>query len=349
MNGVSQPTDKPPRVYKVKITKVAEINPEYVPNCLEYGLHLVTWFRVLRRFINGQQSQDESVLTVLTVRHCGFIHRSSLIDYIKALNVVIRMLPIQTNPFNARSFFTNTETRDVGFGFQLWRGYFQSLRAGPGRLLLNIDLSTDMFYKPGPLIDIALEVLKQRDPNMLSTKRGLPARILKELERFLRTVRVSVQPATRGSPPRIVSITSLTSEGAQDIVFSSQEGQQTNVAAYFKHLSGQPLCYPQMICAKVCRVPGIILASNFILFLPQTASGAVIPFERCTLLPGQLARKQIPPDVTRVMVEFSTKKPAERLRSIKNSFQVCFSCPFIVQVFNHFSPGACTWSIGVCP
>jgi len=71
-----------PKVYKIRLTKVATINPE-----------------VLQRFIMGQQSHDNSVLTALT-----------------ALNVVIRMEPTMKYPFNVRSFFTDRETKDIGGG-----------------------------------------------------------------------------------------------------------------------------------------------------------------------------------------------------------------------------------------
>ncbi|KAJ4500182.1 Piwi domain-containing protein [Lentinula lateritia] len=260
VNGSSQPGGRPPPVFKIRIKKVAEINPE-----------------VLQRFISGKQSQDESVQTALT-----------------ALNVVIRMLPMQNYPFNSRSFFIKTDFKNVGHGFQLRRGYFQSLRPSPGHLLLNIDLSTGMFYKPGPLIGVALEIVsnaRNPDPNLLSTDRGLPDRIFKDLERFLKNVRVSVQPATARSPPKVHTISSLTREGAQGITFNTRDGTPTTVASYFHNLSGRAL-------------------------------RAVLPFERCTILDGQLARKQIPPDVTRHMVDFSKKSPAERLASIKDGFGV---------------------------
>ncbi|KIK63449.1 hypothetical protein GYMLUDRAFT_163093 [Collybiopsis luxurians FD-317 M1] len=269
MNGNSQPRDKPPRVYKIRIAKANEINAE-----------------VLHRYVNGQQSQDESVLTTLT-----------------ALNVVIRATPIQNNPFNTRSFFTSTEIKEVGHGFQLWRGYFQSLRPSQGRLLINIDLSTGMFHKPGPLIPVALEVLGQNRPESLSPSSGLPERIIKVLEKYLRHVRVTVQSAAREAGARPLTIDSLTRVGAQDYRFTLRDNTETNVAAYFQRMSNRPLQFPRIICAKM-------------------TTGAIIPLERCTILPGQLARKEVPPDVTRQMVEFSTKRPEERLASIKRSVGV---------------------------
>jgi eukaryotic translation initiation factor 2C len=222
MNGNHQPAGRPPKVYQIRLTKVAEINPE-----------------VLQRFIDGKQSQDEAVLTVLT-----------------ALNIVIRMTPIQNNPFNARSFFTDTERKDVGYGFELWRGLFQSLRPSAGRLLINVDITTGMFHKSGPLIPIALEVIGRPgdNPNVLSSRSGLPDRVLKALEKYLRNVRVSVKPATPNAPPRIQTISSLTREGARDIRFQTREGNSTDVASYFRQVSTRPLRFPDMICAKVCYV-----------------------------------------------------------------------------------------------
>ncbi|KAJ3855572.1 argonaute-like protein [Lentinula lateritia] len=276
MNGNSQPRDRPPRIYKIRLTKVAVLNPEG-----------------LQRFIDGQQSFSEADQATLG-----------------ALNIVIRMLPMQTHPYNSKSFFTDTEIKNVGHGFQLRRGYFQSLRPAIGRLLLNIDLSTGMFYKDGSVIDIALEVVGNRDPNALSMERGLPNSVFRDLERYLKNVRVSVRPAAAGSPPHIVTISSLTREGASRIIFQQRDGTSTNVAAYFRQLSGRPLQYPNIICAKLTVI------------VSQTAKGAVLPFERCTIVPGQLARMQIPPEVTREMVEFSTKRPEDRLQSIRNGFQV---------------------------
>ncbi|KAJ3844614.1 argonaute-like protein [Lentinula raphanica] len=267
LNGNSQPRDRPPRVYKIRITKAAELNPE-----------------VLQLFVEGKQGLSDGVETTLT-----------------ALNIAIRMLPMQKFPFNTRSFFTESEARNVGQGFQLRRGFFQSLRPAIGRLLFNIDLSTGLFYRDGPLIDVALEVVGNRDPASLSFTRGLPERMFRELERYVKGVRVSVQPAARGAPPTIVTINTLTREGAQNITFKMSDGNSTNVASYFQRLSGRALHYPGIICAKTSR-------------------GAVLPMERCTIIPGQLARKQIPPDVTRAMVEFSTKRPADRLASIRNGF-----------------------------
>ncbi|KAJ6597530.1 argonaute-like protein [Mycena vulgaris] len=114
-------SNRPPRIYKIRLTKVATINTE-----------------TLHRFIKGQQSQDNTVNTALM-----------------ALNVVIRMEPSQALPFKGRSFFTSDGSRQIGGGLVLWRGYFQSLRPALNRMLINVDISTGVMYQPGPLMIIA--------------------------------------------------------------------------------------------------------------------------------------------------------------------------------------------------
>ena len=110
---------------------------------------------------------------------------SELIDRLQALNVVIRMDPNLKYPFNVRSFFTEQGKKAIGSGLELWRGYFQSVRPAPGRMLINIDISTGTMYKPGQLIDLCLEFFgRPGNPNILAPSKGLPERErLRERER----------------------------------------------------------------------------------------------------------------------------------------------------------------------
>ena len=51
-------------------------------------------------------------------------------------------------------------------------------------------------------------------------------------------------------------------------------------------------------------------------------SGALIPLELCIVPPGQIMRKQVPPEKTKSVLDFATKKPADRLRSITSGLEV---------------------------
>ncbi|KAI0278886.1 argonaute-like protein [Russula aff. rugulosa BPL654] len=261
-----------PIEYKVRLTHVASINPE-----------------VLQGFLQGQQSSnDNTVLTAIT-----------------ALNVVVRMAPNLIYPFNVRSFFTDNETRDIGGGIVLWRGYFQSVRPGIGRMLINVDISTGAMYMPGPLIDLALAALgRPGNPNALAPRQGLPDRERLRLQRFITPglrITTSHGPRDRQRPrPRVIK--RLSKEGARDLTFDLN-GQETTVADYFRGILNQPLRYPDVICVEL-------------------STGALIPLELCYVPPGQIMRKQVPPDKTNSVLEFATKRPRERLESICNGLGV---------------------------
>ncbi|KAG6909899.1 hypothetical protein DXG01_014713 [Tephrocybe rancida] len=268
-------SDRPPKIYSVTLTKVNEINPE-----------------LLDGFVHGQYSHDEKVLTA-----------------IMALNVVVRMDPSEKYPFNVRSFFTDKETRDIGSGIVLWRGYFQSVRPGIGRMFVNVDISTGMMYRPGALIDLALHFFGKQgqNPAVLSPAQGLPDRERLRLQRFLVGVKV-ITPHTAGerpnAPPRIIK--KLSTAGANETRFTMRGGALMTVADYFRKEANRPLRFSNILCVEV-------------------GSGALIPFEMCVVPPGQIMKKQIPPDKTKDMVEFSTMKPVDRFRSIENGLRTVLS------------------------
>lgn len=54
----------------------------------------------------------------------------------------------------------------------------------------------------------------------------------------------------------------------------------------------------------------------------QVGSGALIPLELCTVPPGQIMRKQVPPEKTKDVLDFATKRPRDRLQSIKDGLSV---------------------------
>ncbi|KAJ7368370.1 argonaute-like protein, partial [Mycena albidolilacea] len=262
---------KGPKVYKIKLTHVAEINPE-----------------VLHRFIEGKGSHDNTVLTAIT-----------------ALNVVIRMQPSLSYPFNVRSFFTDREIKDIGSGLELWRGYFQSVRPGISKMLINVDISTGTMYKKGPLLRLCLEFIGKNHPNALSPTHGLPDRERLRLQRFICGIRILTThcgpDGQMHTTPRVLK--KLSTAPADKLTFTMREGQSMTVAEYFQRTQNKPLQFPHVICAEV-------------------GSGAFIPLELCDVPPGQLMRKQVPPEKTKDVLDFATKKPLDRLQSIKNGLSV---------------------------
>ncbi len=149
------------------------------------------------------------------------------------------MQPSLDYPFNVKSFFTSRERKDIGGGIVLWRGYFQSVRPAIGRMLVNVDITTGSMYKPGSMLDVALDFLgRQRDPNLLTPSRGFPDRERLRLQRFLSGVRVLVQiPGQSPSGPALRyprPVAKLTPVGSSQLSFTNREGVTLTVAQYFQ-------------------------------------------------------------------------------------------------------------------
>ncbi|KAH8999090.1 argonaute-like protein [Lactarius akahatsu] len=266
-------------VFAVCLTHVASID-------LEYDLDLP---RVLQRFLQGEQRHDNTVLTAIT-----------------ALNVVVRMEPNLIYPSNG-SFYMDHETRDIGGGIVLWRGYFQSVRPAIGRMVINIDISTGAMYMPGPLIDVALAILgRPGNPNALAPRQGLPDSERIRIQRFITPGLKITTSYDQGDPnqaARLRVVRRLSREGARDLTFELAGGQSTTVADYFRQKLHRPLRFPDVICVEL-------------------SSGALIPLELCHVPPGQIMRKQVPPDKTNSVLEFAKTRPNDRLGSIVNGLGV---------------------------
>lgn len=54
----------------------------------------------------------------------------------------------------------------------------------------------------------------------------------------------------------------------------------------------------------------------------QVGNGALIPLEVCTVVAGQIMRRQVPPEKTKDVLDFATKRPDQRLASIRNGLGV---------------------------
>lgn len=135
--------------------------------------------------------------------------------------------------------------------------------------------------------------------------RGFPERERLRLQRFIAGIRVLTahtdEAGRKSRTPRVVK--KISSSGAANLTFQLREGGQMSVADYFRRVTNKPLRYPDLPCVEV-------------------GSGALLPLELCEVPPGQIMRKQVPPELTKNVLEFATKKPADRLDSIRRGLSV---------------------------
>ncbi|EJT97024.1 Piwi-domain-containing protein [Dacryopinax primogenitus] len=250
--------------------------------------------QTLERFAAGLMSHDENVTTALT-----------------AMNVALRMLPNLRYPFNIRSFYTDKEFKNVGAGLEVWRGYFQSARWGVGRLFVNVDISTGQMYQRGPLLNILIDMMQD---TVGQNRRITPETLCQtnnDRDRMLAHKQIGgtagvkvVNRLWRGpGKPQPKLILKVLPETARTARFTLREGGEMTVEQYIKQTYNYNLRFPHM-------------------WLVQVGKNSKLPIEICDVIPGQLWKRQTPPNQIREILAFATQKPPDRLRSIQNSMNI---------------------------
>jgi eukaryotic translation initiation factor 2C len=214
--------------------------------------------RSTRKF-STDSSRGNNRRIILSAPRSWYVHclsrSSNVLTLVEALNVVIRMGPSQEYPTKGRSFFTPGETRNIGGGLILWRGYFQSIRPAIGRMLINVDISTGVMYQAGPLIDLCLAFVGRNNPALLT--RQMPDRERVALGRFITGIRVQTQDSASNAV-RARVVRRLTKEGANESSFTMRSGRILTVAQYYQETRGRPLQFPALLCVEVGQIPSQI-------------------------------------------------------------------------------------------
>ncbi|KAF9930836.1 Eukaryotic translation initiation factor 2C [Linnemannia zychae] len=205
---------RPPRVFKVKIKKAAEIILEE-----------------LHRFLNAKSAMTEKCLTA-----------------IMALDVLIRHKPAMLYSNVGRSFFTPEGAQPLYGGVEVWNGFYQSARPTLGRMMINLDVAATAYYQSGPLLELVVKVLDRRSLDDLH--RPLSDRDRTKLEKTIKGLLIRV--THRSEVKRKFKITKLTPTPANATLFM-KENTKTDVATYFHQTYGKRLQYAFMPCVVVSR------------------------------------------------------------------------------------------------
>ncbi|KAJ7608103.1 argonaute-like protein [Mycena polygramma] len=257
-------------------TQTGEFEVEGRKIVLSYATETNT--TILKDFVYGLSSYSNDVST-----------------NIRALNVALRMAPLQNCVTRGSFLFNGTDTLDIGGGMVLWRGYFQSIRPATQRLLINVDVSAGVMYKPGRLMDLCLEVLRWA-PGSHAALGVLKDREWHTLSRFVTGILIRQRGETRD---RVVQ--GLSKEDAASCKIK-HDGLDMDLATYYGKLS-QPLRFPKILCAKVGKEMWI-------------------PLELCDVIGGQHIKIEVPEDKQRDFIKFSTMKPEARQQHITSGLNV---------------------------
>jgi hypothetical protein len=233
------------------------------------------------------------------------------LETIQALNVLMTHGPSSNdsittaggNKFYPHGNHPHVQHADLGSGLQALRGYFTSVRTSVSRLLVNVNVATGAFYKPGPLLDLMKDFTGGPPPASDQQQRKLNAfvRLLRFETNYLPDRKVKGQ--TKRKQHVITTLSSFgknSSNTTFDVTDKSGKRLKMSVQEHFRKTYN-----------IVLKVPQAPMVNYGTLKEPKW-----IPAELCTILPGQLAKRLLLGPQTSEMIRFAARRPHQNAESI---------------------------------
>ncbi|AQK89302.1 putative argonaute family protein isoform X1 [Zea mays] len=220
-------------------------------------------------------------------------------EAIRVIDIILRQHSAKQGCLLVRqSFFHNNPSNfvDLGGGVVGCRGFHSSFRATQSGLSLNIDVSTTMIVKPGPVIDFLIANQKVNDPSMIDWAKA---------KRSLKNLRIKTSPANQEQ-----KIVGLSDRPCREQLFTLKhkngESEEITVFDYFVKNRGIKLEYSgDLPCINVGK--------------PKRPT--YFPVELCSLLPLQRYTKALSTLQRSSLVEKSRQKPQERMSVLSDVLQ----------------------------
>ncbi|XP_044350617.1 protein argonaute 4B isoform X1 [Triticum aestivum] len=224
------------------------------------------------------------------------------LEALRVLDIILRQHSAKQGCLLVRqSFFHNNPSNfvDLGGGVMGCRGFHSSFRGAQSGLSLNIDVSTTMIVKPGPVIDFLLANQKVDHPDKIDWQKA---------KRALKNLRIKTTPAN--SEFKIVG---LSERNCNEQMFplrrrngDSTETVEITVYDYFVKNRGIELRYSgNLPCINAGR--------------PKRPT--YFPVELCTLVPLQRYTKALSTMQRTSLVEKSRQKPHERMSTLNDALK----------------------------
>ncbi|XP_038986924.1 protein argonaute 4B-like isoform X2 [Phoenix dactylifera] len=218
-------------------------------------------------------------------------------EALRVLDIILRQHSAKQGCLLVRqSFFQNNPSNftEIGGGVLGCRGFHSSFRPAQGGLSLNIDVSTTMIVKPGPVIDFLIANQNVRDPYSIDWAKA---------KRMLKNLRIKAGPSN--SEFKIVGLSDLPCD-QQKFVLKQRSGgngddihtTEITVYEYFVKYRHIELRYSaDLPCINVGK--------------PKRPT--YFPIELCTLVSLQRYTKALTNLQRASLVEKSRQKPKERM------------------------------------
>ncbi|KAI3448748.1 hypothetical protein Pfo_005413 [Paulownia fortunei] len=223
-------------------------------------------------------------------------------EAVRVLDIMLRQHAAQKGCLLVRQSFFHNEPRnfvDLGGGVVGCRGFHSSFRATQGGLSLNMDVSTTMIVKPGPVIDFLLMNQKVDNPGQIDWTKA---------KRMLKNLRIK---ATNSNLEyKISGLSDLRCREQTFLLKQRREGAseaqeiEITVYDYFVHHRNIRLKYSgDLPCINAGK--------------PKRPT--YIPIELCSLVSLQRYTKALSNLQRASLVEKSRQKPQERMNALKQA------------------------------
>ncbi|WJX64437.1 Protein argonaute-4 [Trifolium repens] len=223
-------------------------------------------------------------------------------EAIRVLDIILRQHAAKQGCLLVRQNFFHNDPKnfsDVGGGVLGCRGLHSSFRTTQSGLSLNIDVSTTMIVRPGPVVDFLIANQNVRDPFSLDWNKA---------KRTLKNLRVTASPSNQE-----YKITGLSELPCKDQLFTlkkrgagEDESEEITVYDYFVNRRKIPLQYSaDLPCINVGK--------------PKRPT--YVPIELCSLVSLQRYTKALSTLQRSSLVEKSRQKPKERMQVLTDALR----------------------------
>ncbi|XP_068658770.1 protein argonaute 4B-like [Aristolochia californica] len=226
-------------------------------------------------------------------------------EALRVLDIILRQHAAKQGCLLVRQSFFRNEPRnfvDIGGGVLGCRGFHSSFRTSQGGLSLNIDVSTTMIVKPGPVVDFLVDNQKVNHPNLIDWAKA---------KRMIKNLRVKIFHTNAEC-----KIVGLSEQLCNEQLFSLKERngngdgepvtREVTVYDYFTNIKGMQLQYSANLpCINVGK--------------PKRPT--YMPIELCTLVSLQRYTKALSTFQRSSLVEKSRQKPQERMHVLSDALK----------------------------
>ncbi|KAL8028725.1 hypothetical protein ABFS82_14G176300 [Erythranthe guttata] len=223
-------------------------------------------------------------------------------DAVRVLDIMLRQHASQQGCLLVRQSFFHNEPRnfvDLGGGVVGCRGFHSSFRATQGGLSLNMDVSTTMIVKPGPVLDFLLANQRVDNPGQIDWSKA--KRTLKNLR--IRATNSNLEYKISGLSDSICRKQTFPLKQRKE---GANEGDEVQITVYDYFVNHRDI---------KLRYSGDFPCIN----AGKPKRPTYIPIELCELVSLQRYTKSLSNLQRASLVEKSRQKPMERMSSLKQA------------------------------